>query len=310
MLALMIGTATAPFTAESEAQTPMFPPNTYLVKARVIRVDEAKNSAADFVIESVYAGDSAWKGQSFTLSDYLARSGSQRGKPLPERVVGEVGLWWIGCEEPSASPGKDKTKLFSYHDLWHKLPSIYRPFPSVLKGGPEPARFLSRQYGDLTTNPYDFGPKRMLEWADAIKRIYETKGDDERITLLKVYAGSDNSPLSAWALDTLSRFLEPEAKSQLFTREGEMIRSSEILIRSHKLEKYVRKDVKSMLEDFADDPKVPIYAQTELDRVLTRIDDDWLKSERRAKMLKRWEKVKDPVDRYFIKVQLKSDASK
>jgi hypothetical protein len=148
----------------------------------------------------------------------------------------------------------------------------------------------------------------MLEWAEAIKKAYNTKGDDKRIALLEKYAGSDNPPLSAWALNTLSRFLEPEAKSQLFD-EGKLRDDAQVLI-EHDLAKRVRKDVKAMLLDFADDQKVPIYAQTELDRVLTRIDDDWPKSCRRSKMLKRWEKVKNPVDHYFIKEQLKQDASK
>src|ERR1019366_2257350 len=149
----------------------------------------------------------------------------------------------------------------------------------------------------------------MLEWADAIKKVYGTKGDDKRIALLKKYAGSDNPPISAWALNAMSRFLEPEFKSRLFDSDGKPRIDIEWLLQ-HDLATHVRKDVKSILEDFADDPKLPIYAQTELDRVLTRIDDNWPKSDRRAKMLKRWEKVKDPVDRYFIKDQLKRDASK
>ena len=60
-----------------EAETPLLPPNAYLVKARVVSVDEAKDFAADFVIEEVYVGESSLKGQHFTLSDYMLRGGSQ-----------------------------------------------------------------------------------------------------------------------------------------------------------------------------------------------------------------------------------------
>jgi hypothetical protein len=307
MLVFMVGTATTSLAEKSEAETAILPPNTYLVEARVVRVD-LKTYAADLVIERVYAGDGALKGQKFTLSDYLwRRFGYKIGKPLSLPLVeGEVGLWWVGC------PDSSESKLFSYNDLRHSLPFIYVPFPARLKGGPEPILFASSpcEKPQKITDPFDFDPKRMVEWAEAIERVYKTKGDDERIAFLKKYAGSDNPPLSAWALDTLSRFLEPEGKAKLFTPEGKIIDDSEELIRTPSWEKYVRKDVKSMLEDFADDANLPIYAQIELDDILTRINDDWLKSDRRSKMLQRWEKVKDPVDRDFISGKLKRDASK
>src|SRR5665213_2800605 len=133
MLALMLGMATASLGEGSEAETPILPPNTLLVKARAVRVD-AKTLAADFVIECVFVGDNALKGQKFTLLDYLSRGGSQIGKPLDsERVEGEVGLWWVGRKGSSPDQGKDDMKLFTYNDLWHQLPPIYYPFPAVLK---------------------------------------------------------------------------------------------------------------------------------------------------------------------------------
>jgi len=279
----------------------------YLVEARVVHADE-KAWEADLVIERVYVGDNALKGRTFTISEVQPPwVGTMHGHPSSEPLVkGEVGIWWIWRRDASSDESKDERKLIPYVDIDDGLPFIYVPFSAILSGAPVTSEI--HHYGDLKIDPYDFGAKVMLEWADAIKKVYGTEGDDKRIILLKKYAGSDNPPLSAWALNSLSRFLEPEAKSQLFD-EGEVRREVEWLLQ-HDLAKRVRKDVKSVLEDFADDPKLPIYAQTELDRVLTRIDDDWPKSDRRAKMLKRWEKVKVPVDRYFIKDQLKQDASK
>lgn len=145
----------------------------------------------------------------------------------------------------------------------------------------------------------------MLEWAEGIEKVCDAKSDDPRIAILKKYASSDNPPLSAWALNTLSRFLEPEAKQRLFTSKGK-VRSDVEWLLQHDLAKRVRKDVKAILDGFADDPKLSIYAQVELDRVLNRMEgDDWLKSSRRSKMLEHWKKVRNPVDRYFIDGQLK-----
>jgi hypothetical protein len=302
ILSLLASSIIASNADELELETPLLPPDAHLVKARVVRVDEGKDHAADFVIEYIYAGDPALKGQHFTLADYLRRGGSQVNKPLPLRVEGEVGLWWVGRRtERSPETDREEVKLFSYHDLWHPFPAIYYPFPAVLKGGKTPDRFEQNHYGDLKTDPYDFGPDRMVQWAEAIEKTYGTKGDDEKIALLKKYAGSDNPPLSAWAISMLSRFLDAEGKRRLFTSKGELRRDYEILLdKSDSLAKHVRKDVKSMLERFVDDDKLPIYAQTELDGVLSRIEDDWGNSDLRKKLLQRWEKVKDPVDRYFI----------
>jgi hypothetical protein len=311
MAALILATAASSRAKTPPMDTPIFPGPAYLIEARVIHVDK-KTLDADLVIERVYVGDNALKGRKFTISfpEGFPWFGTMHGHPSPEPlVIGEVGLWWVWRRDAEPDESKDESKLIPCVDVASWRPSIYFPFSAILSGAPIPAEIAPvHGYGDLDVDPYDFGPRRMLEWANAIKKIYDTKGDDQRIALLKKYAGSDNPPLSAWALNTLSRFLEPEAKSQLF-EEGELRRDAEWLI-EHDLAKRVRKDVKSILEDYADDPKLPIYAQTELDRVLTRIDDDWPKSDRRAKMLKRWEKVKVPVDRYFIKDQLKQDASK
>jgi hypothetical protein len=313
MLAVMLGTALTFHTEDPEAETPILPPNTYLVKARAVRVD-AKTLVADFVVERVYVGDSALKGQKFALTNYLPQGGSHMGKTLySERVEGEVGLWWVGRKDSSPDQGKTEMKLFTYNDLGHELPSVYYPFPAVLKGGLDPSEVISPRYGDLKTDPHEFAPKLMLEWAEAIEKVYNTKGDDARIALLKKYVGSDNPPISAWALDTLSRFLEPGTLRQFRMGEGKHRADSEWQLRNNDLVKQVRKDVKLMLLDYADDPKLPIYAQAELDIALTRIDDDWPKSDRRAKMFQRWEKVKDPVDRYFVDARLKrvkQDASK
>ncbi len=311
MAALILATAAASCAKPQPMDTPIFPGPAYLVEARVIHADK-KAWEADLVVERVYVGDNTLKGRKFTISEVQPPwFGTMHGHPSSEPLVkGEVGLWWVWRRDASPDESKDERKLIACVDAASWRPSIYFPFSAILSGAPVPSEiFPVRAYGDVGVDPYDFGPKRMLEWADAIKKIYDTKGDDARIALLKKYAGSDNPPLSAWALNTLSRFLEPEAKKQLFD-EGELRNDFEWFLQ-HDLAKRVRKDVKSVLEDFADDPKLPIYAQTELDRVLTRMgENDWLKSCRRSKMLQRWEKVKDPVDRYFIKEQLKQDASK
>ena len=90
----------------------------------------------------------------------------------------------------------------------------------------------------------------------------------------------------------------------LLKPNGQPRRDCEILLKDSSIAKQVRKDVKAALEDFAENPHLTIYAQSELDLVLSRIDDDWPTSDRRKKMLERWKDVKDPVDRYFISERL------
>ncbi|HVS36137.1 MAG TPA: hypothetical protein VMS17_11200 [Gemmataceae bacterium] len=307
-LLLMFGSLCDSPSEGAEPETPLLPPNAYLVQARVIRVSEAEDREAEFVIEHVYAGDPALVEQKFLLTDYLPRSGSRiNTKYLCPRQVGEVGLWWVGIQKDTSSgENQAKPSLFSYHDLAHALPRIYRSFPVVLKGGkPQDLRCPPIQYGDLASDPYDFGTERTLQWAEAIEKVTRASGDDNRIKILETYVKSDNAPLSAWAISTLSRFLDPEGKKQILTSSGAQRNDCELVIRHPSVAKLLRGDVKAALENYAENRELTIYAQAELDRVLMRIDgDDWLASNRRRNMLFRWNDVTDPIDRYFINTRL------
>jgi hypothetical protein len=185
----------------------MFPPTSYLVRARAVAVGGKLGLIhCTFKIEQVYVGDASLVGKTFEAADRHTVSGLDIPHWWdPEVRHGEVGIWWV------------------VERRGRRVQFLERPGPLVaavccvgLSEGEREGFFAPARKGIASEGclPYEEAEK----CARAMERVYRA-GPRARIDILKGYCRlKDDIFLIRWSQEKLSRVL-PEADYAAFLKE-------------------------------------------------------------------------------------------